>query len=97
MTPPNVLAKTIEQVTKIMQSPGCRYVALSLVYRRTTSDRCRKTTVFVQSAETAVELSQTFAAERYVPLDVLRYSADVGEDYVPSSNYRMSPELASTT
>lgn len=32
MTPPNVLAKTIEQVTKIMQSPGCRYVMSRLVY-----------------------------------------------------------------
>lgn len=56
----------------------------------------RKTTVFVQSAETAVELSQTFAAERYVPLDVLRYSADVGEGCAPSSNYRTSPVRAST-
>lgn len=57
---------------------------------------CRKTTVFVQSTETAVELSQTFAAERYVPLNVLRKSADVGEDCAPSSNYPTSPARAST-
>lgn len=50
MTPPNVLAETIKQVTKILKSPGCR-----------------KTPVFVNSLESAVEVSQVFAAERLVP------------------------------
>ncbi|TFY69165.1 hypothetical protein EVJ58_g588 [Rhodofomes roseus] len=65
MTPPNVLTKTIEQVTKIMQSPGCR-----------------KTTVFVQSAETAVELSQVFAAERLCPVFQLSNVTGAGLDYL---------------
>ncbi|EPS97707.1 hypothetical protein FOMPIDRAFT_1052102 [Fomitopsis schrenkii] len=65
MTPPNVLAKTIEQVTKIMQSPGCR-----------------KTTVFVQSTETAVELSQTFAAERLCPVFQLSNVTGAGLDHL---------------
>lgn len=26
MTPPNILAKTVEQVSKILRSPGCRFV-----------------------------------------------------------------------
>ncbi|KAJ3476836.1 hypothetical protein NLI96_g10887 [Meripilus lineatus] len=50
MTPPNKLAETVKQVTKILKSPGCR-----------------KTPVFVKSAETAVEISQVFAKERSVP------------------------------
>ncbi|KAI0728156.1 P-loop containing nucleoside triphosphate hydrolase protein [Fomitopsis betulina] len=65
MTPANVLAKTIEQVTKIMQSPGCR-----------------KTTVFVQSVETAIELSQTFAAERLCPVFQLSNVTGAGLDYL---------------
>ncbi|KZT70965.1 GTP-binding protein 1, partial [Daedalea quercina L-15889] len=65
MTPPNVLAKTIEQVTKIMQSPGCR-----------------KTTVFVQSTETAVELSQVFAAERLCPVFQLSNVTGAGLDHL---------------
>ncbi|KAL5528302.1 hypothetical protein ACEPAF_7438 [Sanghuangporus sanghuang] len=51
MTPPNVLAETIKQVTKILKSPGCR-----------------KTPVFVQSLEVAVEVSQVFATERLCPI-----------------------------
>jgi len=65
MTPTNVLAKTIQQVTKIMQSPGCR-----------------KTTVFVESSETAVELSQVFAAERLCPVFELSNVTGAGIDYL---------------
>ncbi|KIM66374.1 hypothetical protein SCLCIDRAFT_318796 [Scleroderma citrinum Foug A] len=60
MTPPNVLAETIKQVTKILKSPGCR-----------------KTPVFVQSVETAVELSQTFAKNKLCP--IFRLSNVTGE------------------
>ncbi|KZT08320.1 P-loop containing nucleoside triphosphate hydrolase protein [Laetiporus sulphureus 93-53] len=65
MTPPNVLSKTIEQVTKIMRSPGCR-----------------KTPVFVKSAEVAVELSQVFAKERLCPTFLLSNVTGEGLDYL---------------
>lgn len=60
MTPPNVLAETTKQVTKILKSPGCR-----------------KTPVFVQSVETAIELSQTFAKNKLCP--IFRLSNVTGE------------------
>lgn len=65
MTPPNKLAETVKQVTKILRSPGCRYISfVSNVFAMLTM--IRKTPVFVKSMETAVELSDTFGKERYV-------------------------------
>ncbi|KAH9949572.1 P-loop containing nucleoside triphosphate hydrolase protein [Amylocystis lapponica] len=65
MTPPNVLAKTIEQVTKIMKSPGCR-----------------KTPIFVKSAEIAVEVSQVFAKEKLCPIFQLSNVTGEGLDHL---------------
>lgn len=70
MTPPNVLVKTIEQVSKIMRSPGCRYVRLysqpAFLIPEFIVKSESKTPVFVKSVETAVEVSQVFAMERWV-------------------------------
>ncbi|PSR74611.1 hypothetical protein PHLCEN_2v9677 [Hermanssonia centrifuga] len=65
MTPPNVQAETIKQVTKILKSPGCR-----------------KTPVFVQSKETAVEVSEVFAKERLCPIFQLSNVTGEGLDYL---------------
>ncbi|OBZ68219.1 GTP-binding protein 1 [Grifola frondosa] len=65
MTPPNILAKTIEQVSKILKSPGCR-----------------KTPVFVKSAETAVAISQVFAKERLCPIFQLSNVTGEGLDFL---------------
>ncbi|KDQ21443.1 hypothetical protein BOTBODRAFT_25887 [Botryobasidium botryosum FD-172 SS1] len=51
MTPPNKLEETIQQVVKIVKSPGCR-----------------KTPVFVKTAEIAIELSQSFTQDRICPI-----------------------------
>ncbi|KAH9935288.1 GTP-binding protein 1 [Fomitopsis serialis] len=82
MTPPNVLAKTIEQVTKIMQSPGCRYAHRGLMLAVHDRVLCRKTTVFVESTETAVELSQVFATERLCPVFQLSNVTGAGLDHL---------------
>ncbi|EJD03134.1 GTP-binding protein 1 [Fomitiporia mediterranea MF3/22] len=65
MTPPNVLAETVKQVTKILKSPGCR-----------------KTPVFVQSLETAVEISQVFAKQRLCPIFQVSNVTGAGLDLV---------------
>ncbi|KAI0949408.1 hypothetical protein AcW1_009035 [Taiwanofungus camphoratus] len=65
MTPPNVLSKTIEQVTKIMKSPGCR-----------------KTPIFVNSSEIAVEVSQVLAKERICPIFRLSNVTGEGLDFL---------------
>ncbi|CCM01467.1 uncharacterized protein FIBRA_03521 [Fibroporia radiculosa] len=64
MTPPNVLAKTIEQVCKIMKSPGCR-----------------KTPVFVKSAETAVELRMFLNLLPASESDSEKFAADQPLEY----------------
>ena len=80
MTPPNVLAKTVEQVSKILRSPGCRLAPLSFgayeihglivpVDQPTApshSYHSGKTPVFVKSMEAAVAVAQSFGKERYV-------------------------------
>ncbi|KIP10868.1 hypothetical protein PHLGIDRAFT_115011 [Phlebiopsis gigantea 11061_1 CR5-6] len=68
MTPPNKLAETVKQVTKILKSPGCRQVA--------------KTPVFVKSLEMAVEVSEVFAKERLCPIFQLSNVTGEGLDYL---------------
>ncbi|KAL4254993.1 TRAFAC class translation factor GTPase superfamily protein [Abortiporus biennis] len=65
MTPSNILAETIKQVTKILMSPGCR-----------------KTPVFVKSAEIAIEISQVFAEERLCPIFQLSNVTGEGLDHL---------------
>lgn len=65
MTPPNKLAETIKQVTKILKSPGCR-----------------KTPVFVNNMEQAVELSEVFAKQRLCPIFQLSNVTGQGLDFL---------------
>lgn len=61
------------------------------------SPGCRKTPVFVDSIEKAVELSQTFAAERFVVVIGAddHNSANIdGTGYARSSSYPMSLDKA---
>jgi hypothetical protein len=65
MTPANVMQKNIQDVVKILKSPGCRYVAPHgfmpfLNYCHS------KVPVFVKSQEMAVELAPCFATEKLV-------------------------------
>lgn len=74
MTPANVMQKNIQDVVKILKSPGCRYVApdgsmASLNYCHS------KTPVFVKSQEMSVELAQCFTTEKSVITPMDRYLA----------------------
>ena len=66
MTPPNKLAETIKQVTKILKSPGCRCVNLVCIAYSHRWLSSRKTPVFVKNMEQAVEISEVFAKQRSV-------------------------------
>jgi hypothetical protein len=65
MTPPNKMAETMEQVVKILKSPGCRYVRFPEIDLATFDFFChRKNPVFVNSIEKTVELATSFGTER---------------------------------
>ena len=74
MTPANVMQKNIQDVVKILKSPGCRYVAPdgSMAF---LNYRPSKTPVFVKSQEMSVELAQCFTTEKSVITPMYRYLA----------------------
>lgn len=65
MTPANVMQKNIQDVVKILKSPGCRYVVRD-GFTVFVNYWHRKIPVFVKSQEMAVELATCFATERSI-------------------------------
>jgi len=66
------MQKNIQDVVKILKSPGCRYVIRD-EFTVFFSHCHRKTPVFVKSQEMAVELATCFATERSVITPIHTY------------------------